>query len=268
MLRLAVRVAEAESEVVLAELLTLATSGVEQVDGPGWVEYAVYGSPGELPTLPEIEAVVGGVRVDVATTEIEDGWEHRWREFHRPLVVPGRLRVRPPWEPRGDEQHDLVIDPGRAFGTGAHPTTNLCLEMLLDIEPGGSLLDLGCGSGVIAILASRLGFAPVIAADYDELAVEATALNADANRVPLDVSRVDLRSDPIPATETLVANILAPVLIVLAETIGAERPENVILSGILDAQADEVSVAWIRLGYRETDRRSRGGWTALRLAAD
>ena len=264
-LRLAIRVPSESAELVLAELMLIVPSGVEQVDGDGYVEYAVYGAPGELPTLPDLEAVIGGVTVEVATTEVEDGWEDRWREFHKPLVVPGKLRVRPPWEPKADELYDLVIDPARAFGTGAHPTTNLCLEMLFDFEPTGSLFDLGCGSGVIAILAARLGFGPVSAGDYDDLAVEATVANAAVNGVNLDVSRIDLRTDSLPESETLVANILAPVLITLSGKMGSWRPQTVVLSGILDDQADGVTAAWVPLGYSEADRTSRGGWSAIRL---
>ena len=265
MLRLAIRVTEGDADVVLAELLQYSPDGLEQVDGSGWTEYAIYGAPGELPSLPDLETIIGGVRVEVSTSEVEDGWEERWREFHKPLVVDGRLRVRPPWEPIGDEAHDLVVDPGRAFGTGAHPTTSLCLELLLDEEPAGSLLDLGCGSGVIAILAARLGFAPVLAADYDQLSVEATAANALVNGVELDVSKLDLRIDPLPTADFLFANILAPVLIDLATKMGDWRPRKAMLSGLLDEQADAVIEAWSPLGYSEARRVSKGGWCALVL---
>ncbi|MEI6446516.1 MAG: 50S ribosomal protein L11 methyltransferase [Actinomycetes bacterium] len=265
MLRLALRVRPEDAEVVLAELLEIAPSGVEEVEGDGWVEYAVYGAPGELPSLPDLEATAGGALVEVVTTEVDDDWAERWREFHKPLVLEGLLRVRPPWEPKGEEAHDIVVDPGRAFGTGAHPTTSLCLGLLLGLEPRGSLLDLGCGSGVLAILAARLGFAPVLAADNDLLAVEATAENALVNSVEMGVRRVDLRTDPVPEAETLVANILAPVLVELAGRIGSHRPERVILSGILDDQADRVLSAWQPLGYHETERVSNSGWTALGL---
>src|SRR5271168_4005861 len=156
MLRLAVRVRRAEAELVLAELLELAPSGVEEVDiDVDTVEYAVYGPSGELPELPELQAAAGGALVDVTTTEVADDWADRWREFHRPLILGDRLSVRPPWEPPQDTALDLVIDPGRAFGTGAHATTRLCLELLLDLPaPSGLLaagpaaIDLGCGSGV------------------------------------------------------------------------------------------------------------------------
>lgn len=267
MLRLALRVPAEDAEVVLAELITIAPGGVEQVDGDGWVEYAIYGAPGELPSLPDLEATIGEVLVEVTTSEVADDWAHRWREFHKPLVVGDRLRVRPPWEPKGTEAFDIVIDPALAFGTGAHATTSLCLELLLDIEPSGSLFDLGCGSGVIAVLAAKLGFAPVAAADYDQLSVEATIDNAAVNSVGISVSKLDLRTDPIPGSDVLVANILAPVLITLASRMGAERPSRVVLSGILEEQADSVMQVWQELGYSETVRRSRDGWSALLLSA-
>jgi len=265
MLRLALRVPSADADVVLAELMAIAPSGVEQVDGDGWVEYAIYGAPGELPSLPDLEATVGDVLVEVTTSEVADDWAHRWREFHKPLVVGDRLRVRPPWEPQGDETFDIVIDPALAFGTGAHATTSLCLEILLDLDPGGSLFDLGCGSGVIAVLAAKLGFVPVAAADYDQLSVDAATDNAGINGVELSVSKLDLRTDPIPAADVLVANILAPVLIILASRMGRLRPATVVLSGILAEQADSVLEVWQQLGYAQTERRSRDGWTALLL---
>jgi ribosomal protein L11 methyltransferase len=266
MLRLAIRVTSGDAEVVLAELLQYAPDGMEQIDGDGWTEYAIYGAPGELPSLPDLETVIAGVRVEVSTSEVEDGWEERWREFHRPFIFGTKLRVRPPWEPAGDEEHDLVVDPGRAFGTGAHPTTSLCLELLLDEVPNGSLFDLGCGSGVIAILAAKLGFEPVIAADYDQLAVDATVINAEVNGVNVDASKLDLRADPLPETDFLVANILAPVLIDLAGKMAGWRPNKAMLSGLLDEQADTVVEAWRLLGYFEERRVSKDGWCALVLS--
>ena len=121
MIRLALRVSAAHAELVLAELLELAPSGVEEMSlGDDVVEYAVYGAPGELPALPDLRAVAGGALVEITTAEVPDDWDRRWREFHRPLVLDGRLTVRPPWEPPAETPIDLVIDPGRAFGTGAH----------------------------------------------------------------------------------------------------------------------------------------------------
>ncbi len=267
MIRLAVRAPAADSESVLAALLELAPSGVEQVDGDGFVEFAVYGAPGELPELAEGEAEVGGVRVVVSGTEVPEDWEERWKRFHSPVLVGDRIWVRPPWEQEAVRPGviDLVIDPGRAFGTGAHPTTRLCLELLLELEPEGSLCDLGCGSGVLAIAAARLGFGPVTALDSDRLAVEATTANARDNGVALDlVERANLREQPAPAADVVVANLMRPLLLRVAELM--ERPPPaLIVSGLLDEEADEVAAAFAPLEERR--RLADRGWTALLLSA-
>jgi len=273
LIRLAVRVRRADAEIVLAELLSLAPAGVEEVDvGPEVVEYAVYGAPGELPALPAIRAVAGAALVEVTTSEVPDDWEQRWRSFHRPLVLSGgRLGVRPPWEsPPAGVDIDLVIDPGQAFGTGAHATTRLCLELMLEVAgpASGSFLDLGCGSGVLAIAAARLGWAPVAAVDFDPLAVEATCENARANGVSIDAARHDLRTDPVVVAPTVAANLLRPLLLAWASRLAVSRgarPARVIASGLLVGEADEVAGAFAGAGLSETDRRTSGDWAALLL---
>jgi ribosomal protein L11 methyltransferase len=249
---------------VLAALLELAPSGVEQVDGDGYVEYAVYGAPGELPALPEGEAEVAGVRVRVSGEEVAADWAERWKRFHEPVLVGGRLFVRSPWTEARAGTLDLVIDPGQAFGTGGHPTTQLCLELLLRLEPNDSLADLGCGSGVLAIAAAKLGFAPVIAVDSELAALDATRANAGANGVKLNrVERVNLREQQPPAAATITANLTAPLLRRVADLL-VERPDALIVSGLLDREADEVAAAFGPL--RERRRLSAGGWSALLLS--
>ena len=261
MIRLAVRVRREDAEVALAELLTLAPAGVEEVDLGDRVEYAVYGVPGELPDLPDLEAAAGDALVEITTTEVADDWADRWRAFHRPIEI-GPLRVRPPWAPARDGD-DIVIDPGQAFGTGGHETTRLCLELLLQVEPRGSVVDLGCGSGVLAIAAARLGFAPVLALDFDPLAVEATAANASVNGVEVAVERFDLRDAKAPAGRVVLANLLRPLLLEVARRgIGAER---LVASGLLRAEADEVAAAFAAHGLAEQQRTSLGDWSALLL---
>src|SRR5436309_8659153 len=123
MLRLAVRVARDQAEVVLAELIELSPAGVEEVEvGEGVIEYAVYGAPGELPALPALRAAAGGALVEVTTSEVADDWDERWKAFHEPVRVVDVL-VRPPWAPPRAGLLDVVIDPAQAFGTGAHATT-------------------------------------------------------------------------------------------------------------------------------------------------
>jgi ribosomal protein L11 methyltransferase len=267
MLRLAVRVHRRQAELVLAELLELAPSGVEEVQiGPEVIEYAVYGAPGELPALPALKAAAGGAYVDLSTEEIADDWADRWRSFHRPVVIGDRLTVRPPWEPPAAAGLDVVIDPGQAFGTGAHATTHLCLELMLEQAAAGSLVDVGCGSGVLAIVAAKLGWAPVRALDYDPAAITATGENAARNGVELEVARFDLREQPVPDADLVVANVLAPPLIAWA---GFQRrlAPNLILSGLLATEADRVAAAFARRGHREHARRRRGEWAARALRA-
>jgi ribosomal protein L11 methyltransferase len=271
MLRLAIRVRREDAELVLAELLELAPGGVEEVECGDAIEYAVYGAPGELPALPDLRAAAGAALVDVSTREIADDWAERWREFHRPLVLDGLLTVRPPWEPPGATAIDVVIDPGQAFGTGAHASTRLCLELMLELEgraagARGAFLDLGCGSGVLGIVASRLGWEPVVAVDYDPASVEAARANADVAGVALDVRRLDLRTDELPVAPTVAANLLSPLLIECASRIAAFAPALVIASGILVPEAEAVAQAFAVHGLEVAARRTRGEWAGLLLA--
>lgn len=270
MIRLALRVDRAHAEIALAELLELAPSGVEEVDLGDSVEYAVYGPPGELPALPDLEAAVGGALVEVTTTELPDDWSERWKQFHVPLVLGDRLAVRPPWEAPIGTDVEIVIDPAQAFGTGSHATTRLCLELLLDLadrgERSGPVLDLGCGSGVLAIAAAKLGFGPVVAVDFDPLSVEATHANAAVNGVELTTARCDLRHDPIPTAPIVLANLLRPLLLDYARLL-TDPPGTLIASGLLVHEADEVAAAFVRHGLHERDRRERGEWAALLLTA-
>ena len=207
---------------MLAELTVLAPNGVEEEQGPGYVEYAIYGGEGELPELGEIEVAAGDGLVEVVATEVPDDWADRWQDFHKPLLVGNRLWLRPSWEEPRDGTIDVVVDPGRAFGTGAHPTTRLCLELLLELaeagEAHGPLTDLGTGSGVLAIAAAKLGWDPVRGYDHEEPAIEAATGNAAANGVSIDFERRNLRESLPALVPTVVANMTAPVLKVVANS--------------------------------------------------
>jgi ribosomal protein L11 methyltransferase len=289
-IRLAVRVHRAHAEIVLAELLELAPDGVEEAQvGEEVVEYAVYGAPGELPSLPDLKAAAGPALVEISTSETADDWQERWRRFHRPILVrpPAQARdaagaratpalyVRPPWEDSaaGDGVEEIVIDPGQAFGTGAHATTRLCLELVLELASlglaSGPLVDVGTGSGVLAIAAARLGFAPVLALDHEPQSVEAARENAAVNGVEIAVERFDLRNQPLPrlAGTVVLANLLLPLLLELSRTI-AEPPSELVASGLLREQADEVAEAFLtRFQLQERRRLQRGEWAALWLSA-
>jgi ribosomal protein L11 methyltransferase len=216
-------------EAELALLLHLFPEGVEELDGA----YAVYA---EEPPI--------GFDV-LETAGVEEGWEDAWRAFHHGVAVGG-LWVGPPWEEPPAGVLPVVIDPGRAFGTGAHATTRLCLELLPDVEPT-SLVDVGCGSGVISIAAAKLGFDPVSALDIDDVALETTAANAAANGVA-----VALVTEPPPA-ELAVMNIALDVVESLLPKLPTKRA---ITSGYLERDAPLAD------GWRSLERRVRDGWAA------
>jgi ribosomal protein L11 methyltransferase len=296
-IRLALRVRRAQAELVLAELLELAPTGVEETRvGEDCVEFAVYGAPGELPDLPDLTAAAGDALVEISTSQTADDWQERWKQFHRPVLIRapapssvGRavpaLHVRPPWEQArqalsaSEPIEEIVIDPGQAFGTGAHATTRLCLQMLLELaagDEGGPLLDIGTGSGVLAIAAARLGFAPVLGVDHDRLSIDAARENAAVNATQPELRRVDLRSEQLPwlgradapaGALVVTANLLRPLLLELAETAIAP-PSHLLASGLLCEQVDEIALAFgRRLGMRERTRRSDGEWAAVWLTA-
>jgi ribosomal protein L11 methyltransferase len=289
LIRLAVRCAPEQAEIVLAELTVLAPNGVEEEQGPGYVEYAIYGGEGELPELGEIEVAAGDGLVEVVATEVPDDWADRWQDFHKPLLVGERLWLRPSWEEPREGAIDLVVDPGQAFGTGAHPTTRLCLELLLELEQAGEargpLTDLGTGSGVLAIAAAKLGWEPVSGYDHEVPSIEAARANAKANGVSLTLERRNLREGLPELAPTVVANMTAPVLKVVAEQLNGEGnpgrvsrslpavapgdppriPTTLILSGLLHGELDETAAVFAPLGLAEADRRLQGDWAALLL---
>jgi ribosomal protein L11 methyltransferase len=271
-IRLAVRVARADAPGALAELLVFSPAGVEEVEHDAeTIEYVLYGAPGELPTLPDLQASVGGALVEVSTSEIADDWSSRWRSFHRPIEIAGTLYVRPPWHQPATRPGliDLVIEPGQAFGTGSHATTRLCLELLVALarsgEAGGALLDLGTGSGVLAIAAAKLGFSPVSGIDHEAESVAAARQNAIANGVAIDFQRLDLRRDELPSAPTVTANLLRPLLLELAVRL-CTPPALLIASGLLTDQVEEVVRAFAdRHGLCERARRRHGEWWAVLL---
>jgi ribosomal protein L11 methyltransferase len=271
MIRLAVRCRPEQADVVLAELAVLAPNGFEEEHGADYVEYAIYGAEGELPDLGRLEAAAGEGMVEVAASEVPDDWADRWQDFHQPLLVGGRVWVRPSWAEPHPGAIDIVIDPGRAFGTGAHATTRMCIEMLVELADaklsGGALIDLGAGSGVLAIAAAKLGWGPVAGCDHEAAALEAASANALANGVELELVGANLRQELPTLAPTVVANLTAPLLRYVATGLaGRELPRHLICSGLLVAEVDEVAAAMARAGMAERVRRSEGEWASISLA--
>src|SRR5207253_9774758 len=182
---------------------------------------------------------------------VEEGWEDRWRECHRPARV-GPLWLGPPWETPPPDAIAVVIDPGRAFGTGGHATTRLCLELLLDLERG-PLLDVGCGSGILSIAAAKLRFDPVVAVDVDPAAVEVTRQNAAANGVAVDVRLVDATTGEVPGALVALANIALEPVELIAPRLDCDL---LLTSGYLESERPRLA------GFAPLDRRSAQGWAA------
>jgi ribosomal protein L11 methyltransferase len=272
-----------EMDAPLAEersvaLFELGASGVEVRDGEGMPMPGVPLPPAGRALVVAwftARAAAEAARAEVggAITEVPDeDWGEGWKKDFRPLDV-GRIRVRPSWidEPTPAGKVEVVLDPGMAFGTGSHATTSLCLAALSDVlgaRPGASVLDIGTGSGLLAIAARKLGAGRVAANDNDPVAVEVARENAALNRAPLE-----LTLDPverIPGTfDVVVANILANVLAELAPLIAPKVAPGgaLFLSGILGPQEDEVRRAYVAQGLVPVpggDRRD-GEWSLLAL---
>ncbi len=217
-------------------------------------------------------------------TKREDvDWSERWKEFFHPLAAGPRLWVVPAW--RQDFEVPalsvaVVIDPGLAFGTGQHATTALCLELfdlgLLEGQPKPRVLDVGCGSGILAIAAAKLGCTHVVAIDNDPTAVSAAIENIERNRVE---DRISTSATPLGevrgAYDFVLANLVTPVLVELACELVARVAEggSLLVSGILEAQEEEVTQALASACAKAersapvlVDRRARDGWVALRLS--
>jgi ribosomal protein L11 methyltransferase len=224
-------------------MLELFPEGFEEVERDGGVELAAYtNAQGE----ERLWHVFGGAR----SADVEDGWEDRWRTFHRPVEV-GTLWVGPPWERAPEGLLPVVVDPGRAFGTGAHPTTQLCLELLQQLEPR-SLLDLGCGSGVLAIAGALLGFEPVLAVDVEPASIEATLANARANGVDLTVQLVEPDAC-LPRAAVGVANISLEAVRELPARVDVDE---LVTSGYLAGRPFTLE------GFERLERRVLEGWAA------
>jgi ribosomal protein L11 methyltransferase len=234
----------ARAEAARALMIELFPAGFEEVEHADGVELVAYtDDAGE----ERLWAAFG----EVAAEHVPAGWEERWRDFHRPVHVGG-LWVGPPWEAPPPDVDAIYVDPGRAFGTGGHATTRLCLQLIAGLQRG-SLLDVGCGSGVLAIGAARLGFEPVTAVDHDLAAVEATRRNAAVNSATVDCRRADALTEPLPSADVAVANISADAVGKLLPLLDAR---TVVTSGYLEG--DEPAFD----GLTREQRITEGGWAA------
>ena len=222
-------------------------------------------------TAAAMEKAAGtGGKCETESLPRED-WAESWKKFFRVVRVSPRVTVRPPWESAEPDRPDGVvvcIEPGMSFGTGLHGTTQTCLRFIESLQgevPDASLLDLGCGSGILSIAARKLGFKRVRGVDYDAAAVRVAAENARDNGV-LDVgfSLCDVTADRIPEADVVIANIIAPVLAAaaprIARAVSRAPGAALVLSGILETQYPAVRAAYEAQGFAEESALASGEW--------
>ncbi len=203
----------------------------------------------------------------------EQNWMEAWKQHYHPLTIGERLVVLPAWvEPHNTERTAVRIEPGMAFGTGVHPTTQLSLELLEALlQPGDALIDIGCGSAILAIAGAKLGAGAVLAVDNDASTMENARHNIDLNDAEVElgigsVAEVLAGQFSLSQAEVVVANILAPVLVRL---LGAGlhkllKPNGtLVLSGILAEQEPDLRAALAAAGLQVTAERRSGDWLGL-----
>ncbi len=260
-------------------------SGVEVRDGTTLggndrtPQLIVYTEPSSINGLrPRVGALAGALGLDLQiTAEIrdDDDWHDSWKQFYAPIIFgDGALLLRPSWLPRrpGDPERELVLDPGRAFGTGQHESTRLCLNLVCELAPATPprrVLDLGCGSGILALAAARLfpEITRLVAIDIDSEATATAAENAELN----EITTIELHTGTVEAADgqydLLFANIRPSVLIPAAKEIAARlAPKgDLLVSGVLIEEGDEVTAAYLACGLELAGSRIDGEWIALHL---
>lgn len=204
----------------------------------------------------------------------EEDWSNAWKKYYHPVQVGEHLVVCPSWEAYDRQPDDVVLtlNPGMAFGTGTHDTTRLCMELLEKyITPQDTVLDVGCGSGILAITAALLGANKIIGCDIDEVAVKVAGENAALNGVQDRISfhQGDLTSQVEGSFQIICANIVADVIIRLSEDAGRYLAKDgiFITSGIIDTREQDVLNALEQNGFQVIERRTSGGWVALACKA-
>jgi ribosomal protein L11 methyltransferase len=265
--RLALTIRADALETVLDGLLPLVPQGVHWSPAEGdALELAVYDTAGDLPSLAALEAVVGRELLASGQEEAPDDPGERRLRYRPSAAVAGRVVVRPSGAPPAPEgMLDVVIDsPQGAFGSGSHPTTAMCLELLAGLPPGGGFADLGCGAGVLAITAALLGWDPVFAIDHERSGVEAAIRNAASNGVAVEVLHADLLEIAPPPAPTLAANVPPAVHAHVAAGLAPEVA-RIVVSGVIDDHLPEVVAGYEQAGLALVERRGDDGWVAALL---
>lgn len=226
-------------------------------------------SPAEMLAMlhARMEAANISCTIDTAGVEQED-WQNGWKKYYHPLEIGKRLAIVPSWEDEETDRVKLILDPGLAFGTGSHETTSLCLEVLDSVVKGGErVLDIGTGSGILAIAALKLGASTADGVDIDPVAVRTAGENAERNGVTnqLKVLVGDLSDQASGKYQIITANIVANAILSLAPAVPALLAENgvFIASGIIDTRKDEVIAGLQAAGLEVTAVHEKRGWECI-----
>jgi ribosomal protein L11 methyltransferase len=263
MIEIRLTVAQDDVETALDRLLLVAPNGVHELERSDKSELVLRGAAADLPSDAAIGELVAGV-LTLTRDEVTDDWAELLRGDGRPVVVASSAVIRKPWLDVVPGLINVVLADEVAFGTGLHPTTRDCAELLVTLAPAGSAFDLGCGSGVLAILAAKLGWSPVTAIDREPRAVEATRRGADFSDVSIKVDLLDILSLDLLDATMVCANVPAE----LHARIGACTSECVrwvLVSGVLEHESSAVLSGYARLGFVERESRISEGWVTSLL---
>ena len=263
MLELTLRVGAGDAEEVLDAVLPALPGGLHVRDDGEEVRLTVLDFPG-TPGEEEIRALAGSSLIELSTAEASDDWRERRLARYQPLIVAERFLLRPEWAPPMEDSGliEIVLEQSAAFGTGLHPTTQACLAMLADVEPAGSLADLGCGTGVLSIAAAKLGWSRVFAADVEPSSVASARRNAERNGVEVDVRLLDVTAEAPPDADTVIANVPPGVQIGLGGNLG-RAPSLLIASGFKPDEIPAVAAAWERHELSIADEVQANEWSVL-----
>lgn len=248
-------------------------SGTVQTDDPPTMSaYIAPGAEGVFEALRSDLLQRGALTVETELVPEQD-WAESWKQFFKPRKI-GRFVVRPTWEmyDTGPDETEIVLDPGQAFGTGDHPTTRMCLELIESsgIGPNMQCADIGCGSGILAVAAMKLGAGSVTCVDSDPVSVQSTIENSARNEVDV-AALVGKGFDPLPSDamfDTVFSNIISAALISLAPEVSRRTKQggSWIVSGIIQANWNDVLSAAERSGFRLIEHREEGEWVAAKFA--
>jgi ribosomal protein L11 methyltransferase len=264
MREIVLRVSTNVVEAVLDRLLPIVPAGVREIPDGEHVELRMRG--GGLPSLNEVSLRVRHWPNTLSEHQVPDDWRERALRGYRHELIADRLVVRPEWAPTADPGLiDIALSDDLAFGSGSHPSTRAILLALLAVTPIGSFADLGCGSGVVGILAAKLGWSPVAGIEIMQSSAESARANALRNAVEIAITVADLCEQPPPPATGFVANIPAPVHLAVAGSAAIRAARWGIISGFGPADESGLTSAYAAAGLLGGDRQELHGWSVVTL---